>query len=230
MAASIAPPNAALPISATQWPHLTATDDIEAVALRTWLDGWVLRLQQPRGGLTPDESYVLMELADAPLAATIVAPDGHELARALGDGRWTPTTPTAGRSRRDHRLDEHGRDAARRRREPVPYPSRRSRPCAMHPATCSASCSSNCACRCRGGISWSTRASNRRPCSAFSSCSGSPRRSSLPGGSRAGSIALRAPRPRGAAATFPIASRIARATSSAVFPRCSIAWRSIFAA
>lgn len=78
----------------SQWPHLTAMDDIEAVALRTWLDGWVLHLQQPRGGLTPDESYVLMELADAPLAATIVAPDGHELARALGDGRWTPTTPT----------------------------------------------------------------------------------------------------------------------------------------
>src|SRR5689334_14972001 len=40
---------------ALQWPHLTAGGD-DPVALRTWLDGWVLRLQQPRGGLTPDES------------------------------------------------------------------------------------------------------------------------------------------------------------------------------
>lgn len=79
---------------AQQWPHLTASNDGDAVALRTWLDGWVLRLQQPRGGLTPDESYVLMELADAPLAASILAPDGRELARSAGDGRWTPMTPT----------------------------------------------------------------------------------------------------------------------------------------
>src|SRR5215470_6567104 len=80
---------------AMRWPHLTAASDGDAVALRTWLDGWVLRLQQPRGGLTPDESYVLMELADAPLAASILAADGRELARSVGDGRWAPTTPTA---------------------------------------------------------------------------------------------------------------------------------------
>ncbi len=61
---------------------------------RTWLDGWVLGLQQPRGGLTPDESYVLMELADAPLAAAILTPDGRELARSTGDERWVPTVPT----------------------------------------------------------------------------------------------------------------------------------------
>ena len=81
---------------ASQWPQLTAASDGggDAVALRTWLDGWILRLQQPRGGLTPDESYVLMELADAPLAASILAPDGRELAHAVGDGRWTPTAPT----------------------------------------------------------------------------------------------------------------------------------------
>ena len=77
----------------TKWPHLRA--DADAVTLRTWLDGWVLGLQQPRGGLTPDESYVLMELADAPLAAAILAPDGRELARSTGDGRWVPSVPSA---------------------------------------------------------------------------------------------------------------------------------------
>jgi signal transduction histidine kinase len=80
---------------ASQWPHLHNASDADATALRVWVDGWVLRLQQPRGGLTPDESYVLMELADAPLAASILAPDGHELARSRGDDRWTPTVPSA---------------------------------------------------------------------------------------------------------------------------------------
>ncbi|HEV7490989.1 MAG TPA: sensor histidine kinase [Rhodanobacteraceae bacterium] len=80
---------------ATQWPHLRGSDDIDRVALHTWLDGWVLRLQQPRGGLTPDESYVLMELADAPLAAAVLTPDGRELARSTDDGRWKPAVPTA---------------------------------------------------------------------------------------------------------------------------------------
>jgi len=79
---------------AARWPHLRAPDDTDGVALRTWLDGWVLGLQQPRGGLTPDESYVLMELADAPLAAAILTPDGRELARSTSDERWVPTVPT----------------------------------------------------------------------------------------------------------------------------------------
>ena len=79
---------------AAQWPHLrgTGTDD---AALGMWLDAWVLRLQQPRGGLTPDQSYVLLELADAPLAAAILAPDGRELARSHGDGHWKAALPTA---------------------------------------------------------------------------------------------------------------------------------------
>jgi signal transduction histidine kinase len=79
---------------AARWQHLRDGGESDPVALETWLDGWVLRLQQPRGGLTPDESYVLMELADAPLAAAIVAPDGRELARSRGDGHWTPAMPT----------------------------------------------------------------------------------------------------------------------------------------
>jgi signal transduction histidine kinase len=80
---------------ALRWSYLRDANDTDHVALRTWLDGWTLGLQQPRGGLTPDESYVLMELADAPLAAAIIAPDGAELVRSAGDGRWTPTLPDA---------------------------------------------------------------------------------------------------------------------------------------
>jgi signal transduction histidine kinase len=76
---------------AALWPRLDGED---GAALGVWLDGWVLRLQQPRGGLTPDESYVLMELADAPLAAALLAPDLRERARSRGDGHWTVDLPT----------------------------------------------------------------------------------------------------------------------------------------
>ncbi len=79
---------------AAQWVHLRGIDGTDDAALRVWLDGWALRLQQPRGGLTPDQSYVLMELADAALATTILAPDGHELARSRGAGHWTLELPT----------------------------------------------------------------------------------------------------------------------------------------
>ncbi len=58
-----------------------------------WLDNWVLRLRQPQGGLTPDESYLLLELSDAPLAAAIIAPDGQELARSHDDGHWALQLP-----------------------------------------------------------------------------------------------------------------------------------------
>jgi signal transduction histidine kinase len=78
---------------ASGWPQLANAADDGGIALRTWVDGWVLGLQQPRGGLTPDESYVLMELADAPLAAAVTAPNGAELARSTGDGRWSPQMP-----------------------------------------------------------------------------------------------------------------------------------------
>jgi signal transduction histidine kinase len=80
---------------AAQWPHLRSADPADNASLQIWLDAWVLRLQQPRGGLTPDESYVLMELADAPLAAAVLAPDGRVLARSRGDEHWTPQLPSA---------------------------------------------------------------------------------------------------------------------------------------
>ena len=80
---------------ARQWSHLRGADGSDTVALRMWLDAWVLRLQQPRGGLTPDQSYVLLELADVPIAAAVFAADGHELARSRGDGHWQPSEPGA---------------------------------------------------------------------------------------------------------------------------------------
>lgn len=79
---------------ATQWPHLHATDSTDSTGVKIWLDSWVLQLQQPRGALTPDESYVLMELAEAPLMAAVLAPDGHVIAQSQGDGHWTLQLPT----------------------------------------------------------------------------------------------------------------------------------------
>jgi signal transduction histidine kinase len=80
---------------AGQWTHLRGSDGTDQAALQMWLDGWILRLQQPRGGLTPDESYVLMELADRPLAAAILAPDTKEIVRSTSDEHWTPEMPSA---------------------------------------------------------------------------------------------------------------------------------------
>ncbi|HJT96687.1 MAG TPA: sensor histidine kinase, partial [Rhodanobacteraceae bacterium] len=77
------------------WTHLRGASGRDDAALQMWLDAFVLSLQQPRGGLTPDESYVLMELADAPIAAAIVAPDGRLLAHSREGDRWTPALPTA---------------------------------------------------------------------------------------------------------------------------------------
>jgi signal transduction histidine kinase len=79
---------------ATRWPALPQGAD--AAALDTWLDHWVLRLRQPDGGLTPDRSYVLLELADAPLAAALVGPDGRVIARSRDDAQWPPDLPGAG--------------------------------------------------------------------------------------------------------------------------------------
>lgn len=77
-----------------QWPRFQGPRGIDGAAAQTWLDGWVLGLRQPRGGLTPDGSYILLELADAPLAAALLAPDGREIARSRGDGHWSPRLPT----------------------------------------------------------------------------------------------------------------------------------------
>lgn len=78
-----------------QWPRLRA-DGGDGTALRLWLDAWVLRLQQPRGGLTPDESYVLLELSDVPLGAAIIGADGRLLVRTSeAEANWHLDLPTA---------------------------------------------------------------------------------------------------------------------------------------
>jgi signal transduction histidine kinase len=77
------------------WPHLQGRSQDDAVAIKLWLDSWVLRLQQPRGGLTPDESYVLLELSQGPLGAAVVHADASVLAQSSGNQEWTLDLPTA---------------------------------------------------------------------------------------------------------------------------------------
>lgn len=79
----------------TQWTGLLDRSTPHSAALQVWLDAWILRLQQPRGGLTPDESYILLELSEVPLAAAILGADSTLLARTEGNSRWTADLPTA---------------------------------------------------------------------------------------------------------------------------------------
>ena len=76
------------------WPHLRGTGAGDTTALQLWLDAWILRLQQPHGGLTPDESYVLLELTDVPLGAAIVDADASVLAKTGGDVNWRLDLPS----------------------------------------------------------------------------------------------------------------------------------------
>lgn len=77
---------------ATRWRGLAGANP---EPLEVWTQDWTLRLQQPRGGLTPDESYVLLELSERPLAAALLSPDGRVIARSVEDPHWTPDLPTA---------------------------------------------------------------------------------------------------------------------------------------
>ena len=78
-----------------QWSGLLDRRTPNAAALKVWLDAWILRLQQPRGGLTPDESYILLELSEVPMAAAILDTDSTVLARTQDNARWTLDLPTA---------------------------------------------------------------------------------------------------------------------------------------
>ncbi len=64
-------------------------------SLRVWLEAWTLRLQQPRGGLTPDESYILLELNDVPLGAALIGDDKQLLGLTQGSAKWTLDLPTS---------------------------------------------------------------------------------------------------------------------------------------
>ncbi len=79
----------------TQWAGLLDRSKPTSMALQVWLDAWILRLQQPRGGLTPDQSYILLELSDVPLAAAILGTDSALLARTEDNARWALELPTA---------------------------------------------------------------------------------------------------------------------------------------
>jgi len=77
------------------WSGLLDQQAPNPAALKLWLDAWILRLQQPRGGLTPDESYILLELSEVPMAAAMIGTDGAVLARTEDNARWTLDLPTA---------------------------------------------------------------------------------------------------------------------------------------
>ena len=76
------------------WSQLHGRDAKNTLPLQVWLDGWILRLQQPRGGLTPDESYILLELSDVPLGAAILGHDATLLARTQGNAQWALDLPS----------------------------------------------------------------------------------------------------------------------------------------
>ena len=77
---------------ARAWPS-SAVD--EAAGLNTWTNGWLLRLQRPHGDLISNDSYVLVELANDPLAAAVLSADGRVLAQAPNDVDWHPDLPSA---------------------------------------------------------------------------------------------------------------------------------------
>jgi len=73
------------------WPSAAAD---ESAGLNTWTNGWLLRLQRPHSDLISNDSYVLVELANDPLAAAVLAPDGRVLAQAPADADWHPDLPS----------------------------------------------------------------------------------------------------------------------------------------
>jgi signal transduction histidine kinase len=80
---------------ANQWSHLRGIHGTDTVALKLWLDAWILQMQQPRGGLTPDESYILLELSDVPLGAAIYDQQQSLLARTEDGDHWQLELPSA---------------------------------------------------------------------------------------------------------------------------------------
>ncbi|HSE12888.1 MAG TPA: hypothetical protein VLB69_09650, partial [Rudaea sp.] len=72
------------------WPSTSAD---EPSALGFWAQAWILRLQRPRGGLIEGESYLLLELAEVPLAAAVLGADGRLIAQAPAQADWRPELP-----------------------------------------------------------------------------------------------------------------------------------------
>ncbi len=78
----------------SQWPTLHPAESTDSSVMRIWLDAWTLQLQQPRGGLTPDESYILLELNDVPLGAAIYDAQENLLDRTESNARWSLELPS----------------------------------------------------------------------------------------------------------------------------------------
>lgn len=76
------------------WPHMQRPSGADPASLNVWLESWILGLQQPKGGLTPDESFILLELREPALAASIIDRTGQALATARGQATWQMDLPT----------------------------------------------------------------------------------------------------------------------------------------
>ncbi|MGA9421459.1 MAG: hypothetical protein WBW61_03795, partial [Rhodanobacteraceae bacterium] len=75
-----------------QWPH--EPPDEARASLETWTESWILRLERPREGLSPEDSYVLLELSREPLVAAVLDADGRVLARAPATAGWVVDLPS----------------------------------------------------------------------------------------------------------------------------------------
>lgn len=78
---------------AMAWPSTRAD---EAGALTSWAQALIMRLQRPHGGLVEGDSFLLLELSAAPLAAAVLDTDGQIIAQAPAQSDWAPELPAAG--------------------------------------------------------------------------------------------------------------------------------------
>jgi hypothetical protein len=157
---------------ANAWPN--AKDD-ERSALGYWAQAWILRLQRPRGGLIEGESYLLLELADVPLAAAVLGPDGRLIAQAPPQSDWRPELPRPTPPNSPARATATSPSCCPARMIPT-RSAVCSRRCMRATAPCAAFCLSNCACRCPGTGFCSTSASSGPSSLATCLCSASPHR------------------------------------------------------
>src|SRR3569623_2735903 len=77
---------------AQAWPR---GDSPEAAvrSLSSWTESFVLRLERPGEGLSPEATYVLNELSNAPLFAAVIDANGNLLTSAPAEAGHPPSLP-----------------------------------------------------------------------------------------------------------------------------------------
>ena len=73
-----------------RWPAPSAQ---ARESLATWTEALVLRLERPSEGLSPEASFILMELSTAPIAAAVLDADANPLASAPRNAGWMAAIP-----------------------------------------------------------------------------------------------------------------------------------------